>query len=133
MQIMVLWLINNTKKNLEKNNTKNLHFRWNQYHFILYLSFRLFAILIYGTSSHIYVWVMIFEQLFGDNFCDNLPFLSSYWSKIIERKRKRENKNIMWVWKRRLYKSYHKMDVQISFLYMYKLLVSSQRKSIDYL
>jgi len=31
------------------------------------------------------------------NFYDNFSFLSFDWSKIIERKRKRENKKIMWV------------------------------------
>jgi len=31
-------------------------------------------------------------------------------------KKKREDKNIMWVWERKLYKSCYKMVVQISFL-----------------
>jgi len=34
-----------------------------------------------------------------------------------EKKKKRENKNIMWVWERKLSKSYHKVVVQISFLF----------------
>jgi hypothetical protein len=51
-------------------------------------------------------------------------FPSSYWSKTIERKRKRENKNIMWVWKRKLFKSCHKMVVQISFLFIIAFLKS---------
>ena len=58
-----------------------------------------------------------------DNFDDNFHFLSSHWSKTIERerernkKRKRENKNIMWVWDRKLSKSCNKVVVQISFFY----------------
>ena len=35
---------------------------------------------------------MIFEQLFANNFYDNLSFLSSYWLKTIEREKRREKK-----------------------------------------
>jgi len=35
---------------------------------------------------------MIFEQLFPNNFCDNLLFLSSYWLKTMERGKGRERK-----------------------------------------
>ena len=50
-----------------------------------------------GHQWHVNATVhkMIFEELFGNNFCDNLSFISFHWSKTIERKRKRENKNIM--------------------------------------
>jgi hypothetical protein len=45
------------------------------------------------------IWVkrktMIFVHPFNDNFDDNLVFLSSYWPKTMERKRKRDDKNIM--------------------------------------
>ena len=36
-----------------------------------------------------------------------------------ERKMKRENKNVMWVWERKLSKSCNKVVVQISFLFSY--------------
>jgi len=37
---------------------------------------------------------MIFEQPFANNFDDNLPFLSSYWSKTMEREKEREKVRI---------------------------------------
>jgi len=39
------------------------------------------------------------------------------WSKIIVSEKWRENKNIIWVWERKLCKSCTKMIVQISFLF----------------
>ena len=50
------------------------------------------------------------------NFCDNFFFsLFSLVKNNGERKMKRENKNIVWVWERKLSKSYYKRVVQISF------------------
>ena len=37
---------------------------------------------------------MIFEQSFANNFYDNLLFLSSYWSKTMEREKGREKVRI---------------------------------------
>jgi len=45
---------------------------------------------------------MIFVHLFHDNFGDNHVFLSSYWSKTIEREKRREDKSNMWIWERKL-------------------------------
>jgi len=36
------------------------------------------------------------------NFHDNFVFLSYDWSKTIEREKWKENKNIMWLWERKL-------------------------------
>ena len=49
---------------------------------------------------------MIFVQPFVDNFCNNLLFLSFYWSKIIEKK-KEEKQQECHVSMRELYKSCH--------------------------
>ena len=51
-------------------------------------------------------------QLLGQPCCS----LFSLAKTNRERKRKRENKKITWVWERKLYKSCTKMVVQISFL-----------------
>ena len=64
--------------------------------------------------------VMIFVRLIGDNFCDNVHFFFFYWSKIIEREIKKENKNTMWVWERNSFESCYKMVVKISFLLQYQ-------------
>jgi len=53
-----------------------------------------------------------FGTTFGTTFCS----LFSLVKNNRERKRKRENKKIMWVWKKKLYKNCIKMVVQISFL-----------------
>jgi len=45
-----------------------------------------------------------------------------------ERKRKRENKRIMWVWERKLLKNCHKLVVQISFLLIKSLKMPTQDK-----
>jgi len=71
---------------------------------------------------------MMFVQLFGENFCYNFLFLIFYWSKIIERKkRKRESKHIMWVWKIDVEVSHDTQSTLIGFgfvsLYWYKYIL----------
>jgi len=74
---------------------------------------------IYSRKDSILGRVVIYVHPFEDNFDDNLVFLSSYWSNTMEREKGREEeKNIMCVWERKLFKSYHKMVVQISFLFL---------------
>ena len=42
-----------------------------------------------------------------------------------EKKKKRENKRVMWEWERKLSKNYHKVVIQISFLYELCLWIDS--------
>ena len=62
---------------------------------------------------------MIYVHLFNDNFSDNHVFLSSYWSKTLEREKGREMIRTTCEYERKLSKSCHKMVVQISFLIIY--------------
>jgi len=70
---------------------------------------------------------VIIVQSFDDNFYDNLPFLISYWPKTIERIMKIEDKNIMWVWKRKLFK----IVAQISFIYLKGIWPTLQYNTLD--
>ena len=79
----------------------------------------------YGSSESMFAcqfhlrankWVVIFEQSFDITFVTTSFSFFSLVKNNVERKMKRENKRIMWVWERKLSKSCHKMIVQISFL-----------------
>jgi len=69
--------------------------------------------------ASIYLRAMIFEQPFANNFYDNLLFLSSYWLKTMERKKKERGKEDDVCIERKLSKSCYKMNVYISFLYFF--------------
>jgi hypothetical protein len=63
---------------------------------------------------------VIYVHPFEDNFDDNFIVLSSYWPKTMEREKGREKKRTSYECEReKLYKSCHKIDVQISFLFIY--------------
>jgi len=66
------------------------------------------AIVIFRVFD-VYIRVVTFEQPFTTIFVTTFFFLTFYWLKTMEKKRKRENKNIMWVWERKLSRSCHKI------------------------
>jgi len=61
-------------------------------------------------------WEVTCEQFFFTTFGTAFCSVFSLVKNNRERKRKRENKIIMWIWERKLYKIYIKIIVQISFL-----------------